>query len=359
MKIKIVAVILIIVVMFLYGRQPKQIVDDIEMPNVVGYDYIDKNTIRTTTVLPVYKPDKSIENKALSVEGELSKETLGRFQRKSFQQLGNGKLAVAVYSKKLARRGIGSLIDSFHRDPKISEKLYLTVVDGQAKTLLSKQYGEGDNGLFLSELIEQNIESGVIPKTNLHYFLSAYFSKINDPFLPFIQKKGDEVIVKGIALFKGDRYVGTLGQNKLFVFKALIENITLGTYKVRINNRENAIIQSINIKHKYNIQNIKERPNIDIFLNGIGTIIEFKGRKLNQEEITKIEKQMNEQLERQATTLIRSFQKLKIDPIGLGDEVRSRTRNFNDQKWLKQYPNVKVNIKVHMVISEKGVSDGE
>ncbi|WP_419180568.1 Ger(x)C family spore germination C-terminal domain-containing protein [Bacillus salipaludis] len=48
--------------------------------------------------------------------------------------------------------------------------------------------------------------------------------------------------------------------------------------------------------------------------------------------------------------LIQSFQKLKIDPIGLGDEVRSRTRNLNDRKWLTQYPSAKINVKVHVFI---------
>lgn len=359
MKLKIVTVIMIIVVILIFGRQPLMIVDDIEMSAVVGYDYIDKDTVQYTAVLPIYKADKSIGSKTLSTEGELSKDMLDKLRRKSSRRLENGKLAVAVYSEKMARHGIGKLVDAFHRDPTISEKIYLTVVDGQAKTLLNKQYGDVDTGLFLSELIEHNIDTGLMPTTNLHYFLSAYFSKISDPFLPLIQKKGDDVNIKGIALFKGDRYVGALGQNKLFVFKALIENITLGSFRAKLNNSEYVFVESINTKHKYNVQNQKEMPEIDINLNVKGNIREFKGKKLDQKKITNIEKQMNEQFEKQATSMIRSFQKSKIDPIGLGDEVRSRTRNFNNRKWLKQYPNVKVNVKVHVFISEKGVANGD
>ncbi|WP_179195716.1 Ger(x)C family spore germination protein [Bacillus sp. OV166] len=349
-------VIIIITVILFYGRQPKLIVDDIEMPAAVGYDYIDKDMIQTTAVLPIYKPDKSIENKTLSAKGELSKETLGTLRRKSSRRIENGKLEVAVYSKKIARHGIGNLLDTLYRDPTISEKIYLTVVDGQAKTLLNKQFGEVDNGLYLSELIEHNMDTGLMPTTNLHYFLSAYFSKISDPFLPLIQKKDDEVNINGIALFKGDRYIETLGQNNFFIFKALIENITLGSYKVRLNKRDNVFIESVYTKHKFNIHNIKELPKIAIRLNVKGNIKEFTGDKLDQREKIKIEKKMTEQLEKQATTMIRSFQKYKIDPIGIGDEVRSRTRNFNDQKWLKQYPNVKINVKIHVLISEKGVT---
>lgn len=359
MKLKAVIVTIIIGnVIYLHGRQPKQIVDDIEMPAVVGYDYVDKDTFKTTVTTPVYKPDKSVENKTLSVEGELSKETLGKLNRKTSRRAVGGKLEVAVYSKKIAQSGIGGLIDTFHRDPSISENLFLTVVDGQAKILLDKQYSEEDTGVFLSRLIEHNIDDGLLPTTNLHYFLSAYFSKIRDPFLPLIEKKGDDAYLKGIALFKGDRYVKTLPQNRLFAFKMLIENITLGSYKAKLDKGEYVLIQSIHTKHKYIVRNEKESPKIDIHLDVKGNIREFTGEKLNQKKMMEVENKIKEQLEKQAAKMIQSFQESKIDPIGLGDAVRSRTRNFNDQKWLKQYPNIEVQVNVNVLIAERGVANG-
>ncbi|HWO95389.1 MAG TPA: Ger(x)C family spore germination protein [Bacillus sp. (in: firmicutes)] len=358
MKLKVGIIIIIGCVVYLYGRQPKQIVDDIEMPAVVGYDYVDKDTFKTTFTIPVYKPDKSVDNRTVSAEGKMSKEAVGKIDRKTSRRAVGGKLEVAVYSKRIAQNGIGGLIDTFHRDPTISEKLFLTVVDGQAKTLLDKQYSDEDTGVFLSRLIEHNIEHGLLPTMNLHYFLSAYFSKMRDPFLPLLEKKGNGVNLKGIALFKEDRYVKALPESQLFAFKMLIENMTLGSYKVRLNKDEYVLIQSIHAKHKYKVHHEKEGPKIDIHLALKGSIREFTGEKLEQKEMTEVEKQMKKQLEKQIAAMIQSFQKSKIDPIGLGNEVRSRTRNFNREKWLDQYPNVKVNVKVKVLISERGVANG-
>ncbi|PGB02619.1 Ger(x)C family spore germination protein [Bacillus toyonensis] len=358
MKIKIVIIIMVVVI-FWYGRQPKQVLDDLEMPVVAGYDYVDKDKIKTTISIPIYAPDKSVKNKTLSSEDELSKITASELNQKTSRPTVNGKLEVVVYSEKVAKNGIGNLIDTLKRDSTISEKLFLTVTDGQVKKLLNTQYGLEDTGIYLSRLLEQNMAKGLLPNTNLHYFLSAYYSHIKDPFLPLIRRDGKEVKFKGIALFKDDRYVKTLRQDHFFVFKALIDNVSLGAYKVKLNDHDYVTVQSIYTKHKYEVQHEKEVPNINIFVKVTGNVQEFTGEKLNKKQMVQVKKQLKEQLEKQADKMIHSFQKFKIDPLGLGDEVRSQTRNFNYRAWLKQYPHVKVNVKVNVMIVEKGVSDGE
>jgi len=64
---------------------------------------------------------------SLAAEAE---QAVGKIDRKTSRRAVGGKLEVAVYSKRIAQNGIGGLIDTFHRDPTISEKLFLTVVDG-------------------------------------------------------------------------------------------------------------------------------------------------------------------------------------------------------------------------------------
>ena len=61
-----------------FGRVDKEILDEIEVVTAVGYDYKGKNKIESTTVMPVYHPDKSLTNKTLSATGNLSKEALNK-----------------------------------------------------------------------------------------------------------------------------------------------------------------------------------------------------------------------------------------------------------------------------------------
>ncbi|WP_406580248.1 Ger(x)C family spore germination protein [Bacillus salipaludis] len=356
-KIKIAVVISIIFSAYMFGRVKKQILDDLNMASSVGYDYIDKHTIKATTARPIFKPDKSIGNKIFTASDELSTQTFSKLSLQSSRQVVNGKLEVALYSKEVAKHGIGDIVDSLQRDPSISERLFIAVAEEEASEILKKMYGDRDTGAYLSMLIEQNMEAGLLPTTNLHQFLNAYNSDLKDPFLPLIEQKGEKIHLKGIALFKDDHYVKSLRNDQQFIFQALLEKIRLGTYKLRLKNKEYAAIENIKTKNSYRVDNLKKMPEITIQVKVRGIIKEYTGKKTNKKEIDQIKKQMENQLEKQAAAMIRSFQKLKIDPLGFGDQVRSRTRNFNHQKWLNQYPDVKIRVNVNVKILEKGVVD--
>ncbi|MDQ0219893.1 Ger(x)C family spore germination protein [Peribacillus cavernae] len=359
MKVKAVIIGIITVAVIIYGRQPTRILDEISMPTAIGYDYAGKNKVKVTYTSTIYKPDKSMETTTLSAKDEISKETLSKIQKKSVGYVVTGKYEVIVYSKKLARHGIENYIDTLQRDPSISENLYLTVVDDEAKKILDKQYGVEDTGMYISKLIEHNTENGVLPRMNLHFFLGDYYSKVRDPFLPLLEQDGEDVNIKGVALFKGGRYVKTLRQDQLFTFRALIEKVTLGNFKVKLSSSEYASIEGIRTRHRYHVRNGKKEPEIDIDLYVKGNIREYQGKKLDERKSKKIEKKVEEKLEKQATSMIRSFQKSNIDPLGLGRQVRSRTRDFSNKKWREQYSDVKVNVRANAIITEKGVVDGE
>lgn len=356
-KVKIIAVLVIVFAAIGFGRVTTQILDDINMESAVGYDYKGDNLIKTTSAIPIFKPDKSVGNETFTAVDELSKETLRKINLSSARQMVNGKLEVALYGKELAKRGIGDLMDTLQRDPSISERLLVAVVDGDAEQILKRKYGDRDTGVYLSMLIDQNIEAGLVPTYNLHHFLNNYYSKLSDPFLPIIGRKGKDVQIKGIALFKNDQYLKKLDADHEFIFKALLENLKLSIYKLKLGNDEFVAIENIRSKHKIQVQNLNTFPKIFMRVKVSGIIRETTEKRVTAKEIEKIKKLMANQLEKEGTDMIRSFQKSKIDPLGIGHEVRSRKRNFNLQKWREQYPDVKVTLKVDVDILEKGVID--
>ncbi|MCM3626192.1 hypothetical protein M3194_02270 [Paenibacillus glycanilyticus] len=50
------------------------------------------------------------------------------------------------------------------------------------------------------------------------------------------------------------------------------------------------------------------------------------------------------------------FQTEGIDPLGLGDFVRSKTRNWNEEKWKREYGLLNVKVNVKMEIEETGIT---
>jgi spore germination protein len=64
---------------------------------------------------------------------------------------------------------------------------------------------------------------------------------------------------------------------------------------------------------------------------------------------------MEQDIKEQAEIMIKKFQVLKVDPLGLGEQVRSRTRNWDEKKWNNMYPTIHVKVKLDVEIIESGV----
>ena len=344
---------------FIFGRVPKEVLDDIQLAKGVGYDSSStRNQMQVSGVYAVYNPDKTITNKVLTTTSSLSKESLEKQNEQSDEPIANGKLEVALFGHDLSKKGISTIIDTFHRDANVSSRLLLAIVDGKVKNVLEKKYGNKDTGSFLANLLEHNMAHGLLPQNNLHLFLSSYFSKLKDPVLPLIKLEEKHIKIAGVALLKKDRYVKKIPQDDMFIFKALRETVKLGHVKVKINKAVDVSVQSINTQRKFHMTSTPN-PQITLHLKIKGTVREFQGKKISKDIIQVAEKAMKHSLEKQGDIIIKECQELHIDPIGIGDEARSRIRHFNVKNWAEQYPQLKIKVKVDPDITEFGVVDGD
>ncbi|KZE63874.1 hypothetical protein AWM68_12225 [Fictibacillus phosphorivorans] len=358
---KIVITIIIIAIVGYFGRIDKEILDELDIVTAVGYDSKSKNKIEATAVVPVVNPDKSISNKTITSIGNLSKETLYYLNKKSAKPVVNGKIEVALYSKQLAEKGLQNYIDYLHRDPSIGTRLLLAVVDGNVKKMLEEPFKEFDTGTYIQRQIIQNIQNGFIPTTNVHLFLSSYYTEGMDPVLPIIELKEKNINIKGLALFKGTKMVDSIPYRKMFVFKALHENIKNAGYKLRTTEKgktEYISIQGIQTKKKFQVQNIHTSPKITLHLKIKGYIREYTGATVTANTVIKAERLMKDKVQKETVSMIKNFQRYNIDPLAFGEQARSRTRHWDKKKWEQQYKKMKVNVVVDVSIVEIGVVDG-
>jgi spore germination protein len=160
------------------------------------------------------------------------------------------------------------------------------------------------------------------------------------------------VEVSGIALFDKDKLVGKLDFSEFFVFTVLAETSKNGSYKVR----NDTFVRNLGSKRKFQVSNNKSNPKITINVQIDGIIRQHAGEKLQQKKLyEKIEKQMEQDIKEEAEKMIKKLQVLKVDPLGLGEQVRSRTRNWDEKKWNDMYPTINVKVKVDVKITESGV----
>lgn len=356
MKNYLYILLLLIFLIAVTGCSSEQnIIDDIDLVTAVGYDYINDDQIRGTVSIPVFKPDKSVSSGTFSNVSGLIRENRAKLDSESSKPLLSGKLELALYNDELAKHGIYEYLDYLNRDPSVGSHVYLAVVEGKAKNYLTKKYETQDTGLYISGIIEKNIKRGTIPKTNLHQLLYKYYSKGADFSLPLLVLIDDNVKINGMALFKGDKYVGKILYNQLFAFRTLVEDYKFGLYPLHIQ-KNTADLENINSKRHFKVDNSGPIPKIKIEIEIEGVIREYKGTKMNHKVVQRLEKQFEEQLNKDFKKIISKTQALKVDSLSIGNILNSRIRHFDLKRYRDYYPEMSIEAEAKVEITEFGVT---
>lgn len=218
------AAIWIFFIIFLSGCSllPTNIVNEVGFIQGVGYDLTNDGGIEGTLVFPIYKKDKSSHTEVKSAFGQSSKEMRTKINNETQHRLVSGQLRLAIYGTTLAENGINDYVDTINRDPSIGSIVQMAIVDGNSKELLNmKKYKNENISLYVQELLDQNMELGQLPRTNLQTFLFQLFQIGQDPYLPIIKNVNGSIRITGMGIFKYDKYTTSYKNNEILLFRAI------------------------------------------------------------------------------------------------------------------------------------------
>lgn len=351
---------------FLTGCLPTYVIDDIRLVQALGYDAVSKNRVMGTVAVPNFSSSGSQQTQSQNVQSSTDsfsvisntgKTVPFKLQAKSQEPLRLGKLNVILFNEQLAKRGVEQFVDFFNRDPDIGRQLYIAVVQGKASGVLKGRYSTGTAVPgYLKKMIEQNTERN-LPETNLHDFLYAYFGNGIDPFLPLIKKTGDHIEITGLAIFKTNKMVTAIPFDQSFIFKMMYQPFTQGNYEVRVARNSYVSVENIGSKVDYVIEDGgTSHPKITINVKMQGVIREAESDKKSATYSQKVTKVLDKELRNKANKMIKQFQKENVDPLGLGDRVRSKTRNWDFSKWQQSYPHARIHVSVKVDIAQTGIT---
>ncbi|MGP4072106.1 Ger(x)C family spore germination protein [Piscibacillus sp. B03] len=356
MKLKFI--ILLTIMLFLSGCINKNILDNIRIVTAIGFDTADGDNYEITAVVPRFNPDKSTSSEAYTTLADISRDAHLQLNMSDSKPFVSGKIEVILASQDLAKNGIINLSDGFLRDPSVGSRVFFAISEMPAKTILQGQYSSQDNGMFISDMLTQNMEAGPLPKTNLHLFFNHFYDKGRDPYLPLITIKDNRISISGLALLKDDKMIEKLGRSYLFAFKTLNHRKTRGDQvQITLDNGETAVLYKIDSKRTINISKINDLPNLNYEVDINLTVREYSGVELLPPVVEEIRKKVEDRFKKDTEDMVRQFQELEIDPLGIGSQVRSQTRNWDSEKWHDQYPNIEVTITPNVTISETGIAE--
>lgn len=353
--------ILLCIVLLLSGCVPKQIIDEVQLMHAIGFDELPDENIKGTITYPIFNPDGNVRVETLTAVSHTSRFIRSKLNTQSPKTLTTGQLRIVLFNDRFAENGVLEIVNSLYRDPNVGNRLYLAVVNGSTNKLLTTNYSAAPlPSMYITDMLEQNISTENLPKTNLHVFLYSYYGEGMDPFLPILKAQKKTIQLEGVALFRGDNYVGKLDHKESFAFKVLLEGSKTGHYEVEIKKgkrRGHAVVRNIKGTTTYKVKKVNGVPQFDVKMKILGELHEYP-HWLNLEEasnIALVEKTFKKQLHGEANTIISKFQRLRVDPLGFGDQVRRREKGWDYKEFQKQYPDIRINVSTEVEVVESGV----
>jgi len=360
MKIKLLLISLASFLMTACGVE-KQILEDILIAEVVGYDDAEDKKIKGTVVVSVPQPGEEADLGKEVYEANSHDIKAARQQEnaKTPYPIVGGRLTVILYGEELASKGLNDYVDTYRRDPMVGRDLYLAVVHGKAEDVVKMEPKLIKTpGVQVKELIEQNIRTN-LPDVDLHRYLYACHGKGIDPVLPLLETAGDQIRVRGIALFKKDRYIGKyIPYGDGFLYKVLSENFKLGSYEIKWKENDFTDINNVESRVHYHISNANQSPKARIEVKMKASLLEVQGYDLGKAvDLKKIEARAEHVIGKKLNEMVTLFQQNNIDPLALGDHAKSKTRNFDQKHWEEAYPDIPIEVDLDIEMIQTGIAE--
>lgn len=343
-----------LILLFNYSIETK-ILEDIQHVSAIGYDYVDGDLMKGTAAAPFYPAGIDVKplNAFFTAVGHTILDILQKQQMEAQRKLATGRLQNFLISKELAKHGVAELTDPLGRSTDIGRDVYMAVVDGSVEELLTFEYPNAPTSAeYLSDFMED-----IVPQPTVHAFLDQYNGFDQDPFLPIIGKKDDHIQYKGLALFKDDLYVGELSNKDSYIFKLFYEKTKTGTYEISFKNKKYIVTENIRSKVKYKVSGSQDNPLVSVHVSVIGEVKDASSVLKNRITMKEVEQEWSKETTKRAEKMMRKFQELKIDPLGIGEKVRSHFRNFDKEAWKGRYPTVPVEFDMKVRIVNTGITE--
>ncbi|MBA2940932.1 Ger(x)C family spore germination protein [Paenibacillus sp. CGMCC 1.16610] len=342
----------------------QQIINKIQLVQTAGYDKVGDRSL-CSVILTSYIEKGKASSQLLLTESDSSFDMIPRLNTKTSKTIQYGQMGMVLFSKTYAEMGIGPVISGFCRDPKIASKVQMGVTDKEASKMMEVA-NKAQESLYLMRMVEQNVQTGNLPKMNFKYLLFNYYGEGRDIFLPYFNVERGSVKIDGLALFKQDKFVTKVSIREAFLLKLLTESSRNGNLlmPMKADNDNSTIhdyvlMKSIASKANYHYNTSASEPIVEIGLR-VRVLIKDTPSWLHlntKEQRDTFERQLGSYLEKEAQDFIALCQSKQVDPIGLGDFVRSRTRTWNEKDFYATYPKLRTQVTVHLSIEQSGVGE--
>lgn len=349
-------VLCLVLTLLLTGCIPNSIVDEVSLMHNVGFDR-ENGLLKAIVVFPNYTE----ENKPTIVTAYAKNTAMlkGKIVDKAQSSIEMGQVRVLLFGDKLSKFGISQILDSVCKDPKIGI-IRIAVTSSSIDKILETSLKE--NPVYLKNLIDNGIEYGGIPTTDLHTMYDQHFGSGIDMYFPTLNlDPNGKIIVDGMAIFKKDKLQYKISDKEALLLKYITDkNNKSGKYEFNLNmngHETNVGLESLYGTHKKNIssknsETVKLKLILNVKLEELPNWVDIE----KESDIKMFKKKLQQSISTDTEQLLKSFQKNKVDPVGIGRLYMTKQKDWTEKTFYQnKYPKLKFDISTKIIIRQVGV----
>jgi Ger(x)C family germination protein len=325
--------------------------DPSDPPTIPGYKVVD-----LTTLVPNLAPKTPTSVNVETLSGVTITDSRQRRGLTDADTYITGLNKTIIIGEELARRGVNPYVDSLFRGPTITRTMYFTVAAGRGEDILKTPIKNYTNmGMFLVSLFDGIHQRTFIPVIRLGEFYRGQ-SKGKNPVAPILERKGDRVIISGVAVFKKDRMVKKLNIEEGHDL-VLLRGLKGRSYQPFSRKQgEKYHRGGVLVKNSRKVQYYQNEQghNFIITIKMDGTLQEHSHQlPVTEKHLQEIEKTIEQQLQTQCETFINKMQEeIKVDCIdilkyALAKNRRALEKEIDNPEFIHN-ANIQVKVKVHL-----------
>ena len=303
-------------------------------------------------------------------------EAIRKMIKESPRKMYGAHIEILVIDEGIARDYLMDILDSFARNPEIRSEFKVLVGKSDDILKITTPLEKISSEYIRNSLENNNKYLGFANVVTYHELISNVLNPNIELVLPVLSMKGNvnlgedkenisntsvkaTSIIDGMAIFRNNKLIGYLTEEESLTYNILRDSVK--NFFIRTSGHDNEYIVHEIIRLSSKMEFDKNKNEMKITLTGKSAISEVNEKidLENLEEVSKLEKELNQELKKMVERSILSIQKkYNSDIFGFGDVIyKSYPKYFQKIKdEFKQdgFQNMKVNVSVKIKGQEKG-----
>lgn len=303
-------------------------------------------------------------------------EAIRKMIKESPRKMYGAHIEILVIDEGIAREYLMDILDSFARDPEIRSEFKVLVGKSDDVLKITTPLEKISSENILNSLENNNKYLGFANVVTYHELISNVLNPNIELVLPVLSMKGNvnlgedkenisntsvkaTSIIDGMAIFRNNKLMGYLTEEESLTYNILRDSAKNFFIRTSGHDKEYIVHEIIRLSSKMEFD--KNKNEMKITLTGKSAISEVNEKidLENLEEVSKLEKKLNQELKKMVERSILSIQKkYNSDIFGFGDVIyKSYPKYFQkikDEFKHDGFQNMKVNVSVKIKGQEKG-----